>query len=110
MEPTSRGEPECPLRWTCKSVNQLAGALQGQGFSICAMTVYTLLVELGYSLQRNRKTKEGQQHPDRHAYSRSPCPSADLPERRASQRRRSTLPSDAAAGFEPAPVGEVLGD
>ena len=67
VEPTSRGEPESALRWTCKSVNQLAGALQGQGYSLCAMTVYTLLVDLGYSLQSNRKTKEGQQHPDRDA-------------------------------------------
>ena len=65
VEPTSRGEPECPLRWTCKSVNQLADALQEQGYNICAMTVYTLLVEMGYSLQSNRKTQEGKQHPDR---------------------------------------------
>lgn len=65
VEPTSRGEPECPLRWTCKSVNQLAEALQNQGYPICAMTVYTLLVEMGYSLQSNRKTLEGKQHPDR---------------------------------------------
>jgi hypothetical protein len=65
VEPTSRGEPECPLRWTCKSVNQLADALRKQGYTICAMTVYTLLVEMGYSLQSNRKTLEGKQHPDR---------------------------------------------
>lgn len=67
VEPTSRGEPECPLRWTCKSVNQLADALQRQGYNICAMTVYTLLVEMGYSLQSNRKTQEGKQHLDRDA-------------------------------------------
>lgn len=65
VEPSSRGEPECPLRWTCKSVNQLASALQGQGYSVCAMTVYTLLTEMGYSLQSNRKTQEGKQHPER---------------------------------------------
>jgi hypothetical protein len=46
-------------------VNQLAGALQERGYTICAMTVYTLLVEMGYSLQSNRKTPEGKQHPDR---------------------------------------------
>lgn len=67
VEPSSRGEPECPLRWTCKSVNQLADALQQQGYQISAMTVYTLLVEMGYSLQSNRKTQEGKQHPDRDA-------------------------------------------
>lgn len=65
VEPTSRGEPECPLQWTCKSVNQLAVRLQEQGHIICAMTVYTLLVEMGYSLQSNRKTLEGKQHPER---------------------------------------------
>jgi hypothetical protein len=65
VEPTSRGEPECPLRWTCKSVNQLAEALQEQGYTVCAMTVYTLLVEMGDSLQSNRKPQEGTQHVDR---------------------------------------------
>jgi len=65
VEPSSRGEPDCPLRWTCKSVNQLAHALQNQGYKVCAMTVYTLLREMGYSLQGNRKTQEGNQHPDR---------------------------------------------
>lgn len=65
VEPTSQGEPECPLRWTCKSVNQLTDALQEQGYTICAMTVYTLLVEMGYSLQSDRKTQEGKQHPER---------------------------------------------
>jgi transposase len=67
IEPTSRGEPESVLRWTCKSVNQLATALQSQGHTVSAMTVYTLLREMGYSLQSNRKTQEGQQHPDRDA-------------------------------------------
>jgi transposase len=65
VEPSSRGEPECCLRWTCKSVNQLASTLQSQGYTVCAMTVYTLLREMGYSLQRNRKTQEGKQHPER---------------------------------------------
>lgn len=67
VEPSSRGEPECPLRWTCKSVNQLADALQQQGYQVGAMTVYSLLVAMGYSLQSNRKTQEGNQHPDRDA-------------------------------------------
>jgi transposase len=65
VEPSTRGDPECCLRWTCKSVNQLAKALKEQGYVVCAMTVYTLLVEMGYSLQSNRKTLEGQQHPER---------------------------------------------
>lgn len=65
VEPTSRGEPECPLRWTCKSINQLASALQSQGYKVSSMTVYTLLKEMGYSFQSNRKSEEGKQHPDR---------------------------------------------
>ena len=65
VEPTSRGEPECSLRWTCKSVNHLAEALQSLGHQVCAMTVYNLLREMGYSLQSNRKTEEGNQHPNR---------------------------------------------
>jgi Rhodopirellula transposase DDE domain len=67
VEPTSRGEPECSLRWTCKSVNHLAQALQEMGHQVCAKTVYNLLGTMGYSLQSNRKTEEGEQHPDRNA-------------------------------------------
>jgi len=65
VKPTSRGEPEYTVRWTCKSVNQVADALQEQGYNVCDMTVYTLLVAMGYSLQGNRKTQEGKQHPAR---------------------------------------------
>jgi hypothetical protein len=65
VEPTSRGDPETPLRWTCKSVRRLAGELCGQGFCVGRQSVATLLHQLGYSLQANRKTQEGKQHPDR---------------------------------------------
>lgn len=67
VEPTSRGDPESPLRWTCKSTRQLAGALQQQGHKVGRQKVAELLTDLGYSLQANRKTKEGAQHPDRDA-------------------------------------------
>jgi len=67
VEPTSRGDPESPLRWTCKGVRRLATELQRQGFRIGRQKVGELLVELGYSLQANRKTREGSQHPDRNA-------------------------------------------
>jgi len=67
IEPTTRGDPESPLRWTCKSVRQLAGALQKQGHAISHQTVAQLLHEMGYSLQANRKTIEGSHHPDRNA-------------------------------------------
>jgi transposase len=65
VEPTSRGDPQSPLRWTCRSVRRLAAELQRQGFSIGRQKVADLLHELGYSLQANRKTREGANHPDR---------------------------------------------
>ena len=67
VEPTTRGDPESPLRWTCKSTRKLAAALGSQGHQVSHDTVATLLGELGYSLQANRKTREGKQHPDRDA-------------------------------------------
>ena len=67
VEPTTRGDPESPLRWTCKSVRQLATELQRQGHRVSHQLVSELLQELGYSLQANRKTIEGTSHPDRNA-------------------------------------------
>lgn len=67
VEPTARGDPESSLRWTCKGVRRLATELQAQGFQIERQKVADLLHELGYSLQANRKTREGSQHPDRNA-------------------------------------------
>lgn len=67
VEPTSRGDPESSLRWTCKSVRNLADELEKVGFKISFRTVCDLLVELEYSLQSNRKTKEGNSHVDRDA-------------------------------------------
>ena len=67
IEPTSRGDPESPLRWTCKSVRKLAGELQRQGHAVSHQTVSELLHDLGYSLQANRKVLEGSNHPDRNA-------------------------------------------
>lgn len=67
ISPTTRGEPTSPLRWTCKSTRTLASELRGQGFKIGPSTIRGLLGELGYSLQGNRKTREGKQHPDRDA-------------------------------------------
>jgi hypothetical protein len=66
-EPTSRGDPESPLRWTCKGVRRLAAALKKQGYRVGRQKVSELLGELGYSLQGNRKTQEGGTHPDRDA-------------------------------------------
>lgn len=67
IEPTSRGDPESPLRWTCKSTAHLAGELTRQRHPVSPRTVATLLTRAGYSLQANRKTREGAAHPDRDA-------------------------------------------
>ena len=67
VEPTSRGDLQSPLRWTCRSVRRLAEELGRQGFVIGRQKVADLLHELGYSLQANRKTQEGAGHPDRNA-------------------------------------------
>ena len=67
VEPVSRGDPESPLRWTCKSTKRLAEKLKHQGYDVSDRLVAALLYELEYSLQSNRKTKEGTRHPDRNA-------------------------------------------
>jgi hypothetical protein len=67
IDPFTRGDPESPLRWTCKSTYRLAEALQERGHRISQRTVYNLLVGLKYSLQANHKTEEGQDHADRDA-------------------------------------------
>jgi hypothetical protein len=67
VDPATRGHPESPLRWTCKSTRTLASELTRHGFPVCDRTVAMLLREADYSLQANRKTREGKQHPDRDA-------------------------------------------
>jgi hypothetical protein len=67
VEPVTRGDPESPLRWTCKSVRQLAAELQRMGHRTSHRMVAELLHEMDYSLQANRKTLEGSSHPDRDA-------------------------------------------
>ena len=67
VEPGARGDPESPLRWTCKSVRVLARELSTDGHVVSYPVVAKLLAENDYSLQANRKTKEGSRHPDRNA-------------------------------------------
>jgi DNA-binding phage protein len=67
VEPTSRGDPQSPLRWTCLSLRRLAQALQEQGHPVSHTLVGELLAAQGFSLQANRKTREGDSHPDRAA-------------------------------------------
>jgi hypothetical protein len=65
VEPETRGDPMCRLRWTTKSVQNLAAALSVLGFKVSGMTVYNMLRGMGYSLQGTAKTLEGSSHPDR---------------------------------------------
>jgi transposase len=65
LESTTRGDPDSPLLWTCKSTRNLAEELAAEGHVVSHMTVDRLLRQLGYSLQANRKTREGEFHPDR---------------------------------------------
>jgi transposase len=67
LESTTRGDPEAPLRWTCKSVRQLTAELKRGKHEVSHQVVADLLHALGYSLQANRKTTEGASHPDRNA-------------------------------------------
>jgi len=67
VDPATRGDPESPLLWTSKSLRKLAEGLRGIGHAIGHNLVGDLLRKLGYSLQANRKTREGTNHPDRDA-------------------------------------------
>lgn len=67
IDPLARGDPMSPLRWTCKSVRKLADELKRMGHKTSHRMVAELLHEMKYSLQGNRKTKEGGTHPDRNA-------------------------------------------
>jgi len=67
VEPTERGDPQSSLRWTCKSLTNLESELRAQGYSVGRTKISGILRQLGYSLQGNRKTREGKDHPDRDA-------------------------------------------
>jgi hypothetical protein len=67
VEPDARGDPMSPLRWTCKSLSQLTRALVAKGHRVGRTLVGKLLHQQKFSLQANRKTREGESHPDRNA-------------------------------------------
>jgi hypothetical protein len=67
VDPATRGDPMSPLRWTCKSTYRLSEELHRRKHPVGPRTVASLLRQAGYSLQANRKTREGKQHPDRNA-------------------------------------------
>lgn len=67
IEPVTRGDPESPLKWTCKSLRKLSSELKNKGHNVSHRIVGELLHKMGYSLQANRKILEGSSHPDRNA-------------------------------------------
>ena len=112
IEPTTRGDPESPLRWTCKSTAQLADELNRQHHRVSPRTVAALLKDAGYSLQANRKTREGAAHPDRDAQFRylasviTECHQPGNLDLRRSKKKE--LVGDKNGGREWRPQGEPL--
>ena len=100
LEPTVRGDPMTPLRWTCKSTRALAVELAAQGFMISSTKVGSLLKSQGYSLQSNRKTVEGKQHPDRNAQ-------FEFIMRRVTARRRCGEPAISVDTKKKEPLGNM---
>ena len=100
IEPSVRGDPMSPLRWTCKSTRGLAKELDRQGFSVSSTKVGSLLKSQGYSLQSNRKTVEGKQHPDRDAQ-------FEFVARRVKARRRCGEPAISVDTKKKEPLGNL---
>lgn len=100
IEPVTRGDPVCPLRWTCKSTRSLAKELQRQGFKVSRTKVGSLLKAQGYSLQSNRKTIEGKQHEDRDAQ-------FEYIARRVKARRRYGEPAISVDTKKKEPLGRM---
>ncbi len=69
VSPSERGDPMSPLRWTCKRLRRLGAELGERGHRISHTVVGELLKRCRFSHQANRKTREGDDHPDRDAYS-----------------------------------------
>ena len=114
VEPTERGDPQSPLRWTCKSLSNLQDALLEKGIRVGQTKISSVLRSLGYSLQGNRKTREGADHPDRNAQfehiarrvrayqcGRRPAVSVDT-------KKKETLGKKANVGREYRPKGQPL--
>ena len=100
VEPDSRGDPQSPLRWTCKSTRRLAQELAAQGHTVSPTTVRHLLKEAGYSLQANRKTREGTSHPDRDAQFR-------YINRRVKEQQRQGQPAISVDTKKKEPLGNL---
>lgn len=114
VEPTERGDPQSPLRWTCKSLRNLQHELQSQDYHVGRTKISKILRSLGYSLQANRKTREGRNHPDRNAqfehiarrvraYRRGGRPAISV-----DTKKKETLGKKANVGREYRPSGQPL--
>jgi transposase len=114
VEPSERGDPQSPLRWTCKSLTNLQTELVSQGFEVGRTKISEVLRALGYSLQGNRKTREGKDHPDRDAqfqhiaarvtaYRRGGRPAVSV-----DTKKKEVLGNKANVGREYRPKGEPL--
>jgi len=114
VEPSERGDPQSPLRWTCKSVANLETELRQQGYRVGQTKIRKILKQLGYSLQGNRKTREGKNHPDRDAqfrhihkrvtaYQRGGRPAISV-----DTKKKETLGNKANSGREYRPKGKPV--
>jgi transposase len=114
VEPTERGDPQTPLRWTCKSLSNLQSELKRQGYSLGRSKISRILHALGYSLQGNRKTREGTDHPDRNAQFEhiarrvTACCRGNRPAVSVDTKKKETLGKKANVGREYRPKGEPL--
>ena len=114
VEPTERGDPQSPLRWTCKSLSNLQRELSTQGYRVGRTKISQVLRSLGYSLQGNRKTREGTDHSDRNAQFEhiarrvKACRRGGRPAISVDTKKKETLGNKANVGKEYRPSGEPL--
>ena len=114
VEPTERGDPQSPLRWTCKSLSNLQRELVSQGYRVGRTKISNILRSLGYSLQGNRKTREGTDHPDRNAQFEHiarrvrACQRGGRPAVSVDTKKKETLGKKANVGKEYRPKGMPL--
>ncbi|MGH7931465.1 MAG: ISAzo13 family transposase [Candidatus Binatia bacterium] len=114
VEPTERGDPQSPLRWTCKSLSNLQRELLSQGYRVGRTKISKVLRSLGYSLQGNRKTREGTDHPDRNAQFEHiarrvrACQHGGRPAISVDTKKKETLGRKANVGKEYRPTGDPL--
>jgi hypothetical protein len=114
VEPTERGDPQSPLRWTCKSLTNLRESLHERGYEVGRTKIGLILRSLGYSLQGNRKTREGADHPDRNAQFEHiarrvrACHRGRRPAISVDTKKKETLGKKANVGTEYRPKGEPL--